>query len=49
MELYHKQEGKVREGLNLSVDFIEPEETAGKGLAVIIVTIRNQILTKRHI
>ncbi|MCX7921748.1 MAG: transposase, partial [Clostridia bacterium] len=39
MELYHGQEGKVREGLNLSVDFTELEEMASRGLLSLSVQL----------
>lgn len=39
MELYHGQERKVREGLNLSVDFSELGEMASKGLLSLSVQL----------
>ncbi|MCX7922692.1 MAG: transposase [Clostridia bacterium] len=39
MELYHGQDSKVREGLNLSVNFTELEEMASKGLLALSVQL----------
>ncbi|MDP4179651.1 MAG: hypothetical protein Q8942_01010 [Bacillota bacterium] len=40
MELYHGNEKKVRNGLNLSVDFSKLQEMASEGLLSLSVNLR---------